>query len=201
MTRVRIILLAAFVAACQGADLAPDNQQAAPQGEWTYFGGDRTFSRYSALDQIDRENVADLRIAWRRPGIETELKEAFPGLRVGNNLRSTPILIDRTLFAANSVGLLRALDPATGESIWEQQPFAPKIEEARGTSPRGVDIWRDGEIKRLLLARGEFLYSVDASTGELDADFGEQGRVSLHRDSPWRASSSGLRGRSWSTGS
>jgi quinoprotein glucose dehydrogenase len=93
-------------------------------------------------------------------------------------------LIDRTLFAANSVGLLRALDPATGESIWEQQPFAPTIEEARGTSPRGFDIWRDGAIKRLLLARGEFLYSVDASTGELDADFGEQGRVSLHRDEP-----------------
>jgi glucose dehydrogenase len=180
----RILVLAASVTACQAGNVTPEVRESPPAGEWTYFGGDRTFTRYSALAQIDRENVADLRIVWRRPGIEPELLKAFPDLRVGNNLRSTPIMVAGTLYAANSVGLLRALDPSTGESLWEQQPFAPTLEEARGDSPRGIDFWRDGSQERLLLARGEFLYSVDAATGALDPDFGDQGRVSLHRNEP-----------------
>ncbi|MCY3969074.1 MAG: hypothetical protein OXG74_04015, partial [Acidobacteria bacterium] len=42
---------------------------AAQEGEWPYFGGDRTFKRYSPLDQIDGSNVGELRIVWRRPGL------------------------------------------------------------------------------------------------------------------------------------
>ena len=56
---------------------------AAQEGEWPYFGGDRTFKRYSQLDRIDASNVGDLRIVWRRPGLEPELKEEFPELRPG----------------------------------------------------------------------------------------------------------------------
>ncbi|MEE2776738.1 MAG: PQQ-binding-like beta-propeller repeat protein [Acidobacteriota bacterium] len=151
----------------------------AQQGEWTYFGGDRSFQRYSPLDQIRRDNVDSLRIAWRRNGLESELKEAYPDLRPNNNLRSTPIMVSGRLYAANSVGLLRALNPATGETIWAQQPFAPTLEEARATDMRGVDLWRDGSRQRLFFTRGEYLYSLDATTGELDGDFGDQGRVSL----------------------
>src|SRR5262245_58935675 len=35
--------------------------------EWRYFGADHAFTRYSALDQINRDNVKNLRIVWRRP--------------------------------------------------------------------------------------------------------------------------------------
>ncbi|MYA08655.1 MAG: PQQ-binding-like beta-propeller repeat protein [Holophagales bacterium] len=157
---------------------------AAQEGEWPYFGGDRTFKRYSPLDRIDASNVGDLRIVWRRPGLEPELREEFPELRPGNNLRSTPIMVDGRLFLTNLVGLLRAVDPASGEALWSQAPFEPTIEEARGLSPRGVDLWTGGERQRLFLARGNYLYSVDASSGELDGDFGDQGRVSLRLPGP-----------------
>ena len=74
---------------------------------------------------------------------------------------------------------MRALNPGTVETMWEQSPFAPTMNEAAGQSPRGVDYWRDGDEERLFLTRGEFLYSVDAKSGELDADFGDQGRGEL----------------------
>ena len=150
-------------------------------GEWRYFGSDKAFTRYSPLEQIDRDNVSDLRILWRRSAVDSALKEAYADLKVAPNFRSTPLMIGGVLYAPNGVGLMRALDPGTGETMWEQEPFAPTIDEAAGQSPRGADYWRDGDEERLFLTRGEFLYSIDARSGELDADFGDQGRVSLHR--------------------
>ncbi len=153
-------------------------------GEWRYFGGDRAFTRYSPLDQIDRDNVSRLRIVWRQPAVDPKFKEHYPKLFVSGNFRSTPIMVDGTVYAPNGVGLVRALNPATGETIWEQKPFEPTLDEANGRSPRGIDYWRDGSKSRLFLARQEYLYSIDAKTGELDPDFGQGGRVSLHWDDP-----------------
>ena len=95
-------------------------------------------------------------------------------------MRSTPLMIDGVLYAPNAVGLVRAMHPGTGETLWEQEPFAATQEEAEGRSPRGIAFWKDGSARRLFSVRGEYLYAIDAATGELDGDFGDQGRVSLH---------------------
>ncbi len=178
----RLLTVAALLVT--GASLQAQSSGSA--GEWRYFGGDHGFTRYSPVAQIDESNVSELEIVWRRPGLDPELREAFPGLRPDRNLRSTPIMVGGMLYTTNSVGLLRAVDPATGDTVWAQEPFFPTIEEARGTSPRGIDLWRDEEreVDRLVLVRGEYLYSIDPKTGALDGDFGDQGRVSLHRPEP-----------------
>jgi quinoprotein glucose dehydrogenase len=155
-----------------------------PTAAWSYWGADRGFTRYSPLDRIDRENVGKLAIVWRQPSIDPKLKETYPELKVSGNFRSTPIFVDGVLYAPNGIGLLRAMDPGTGATLWEQEPFAPTIDEAEGQSPRGVDIWRDGDHLRLLLTRGEYLYAVDAESGKLVPDFGDGGRVSLHWEAP-----------------
>lgn len=171
-------LLAAF--AC-----APAPDEAPPaDGEWHYFGGDKAFTRYSPLDQIDGDNVERLEIAWRRPATDPEFEHAYPELNIEGNLRSTPLMIGGVLYAPNAVGMVRAFHPGTGETLWEQKPYAPIKEEAEGRSPRGVAFWSDGERERLFSARGEHLYSIDVATGELDGDFGDQGRVSLHFHEP-----------------
>ena len=72
-----------------------------PAGEWSYFGADKAFTRYSPLDQIDRDNVSDLRIVWRRPAVDPELRAAFPDLRPNAYLKSTPVKIDDVLYAPN----------------------------------------------------------------------------------------------------
>ena len=159
---------------------------AQPAGEWRYFGGDEAFTRYSPLDRIDRANVGDLEIVWRRPGVDPALREAFPDLRVNAYLRSTPVMIDGVLYAPNALGLLEAFDPATGETVWRQASFAATLEEVAGRSTRGAAYWADGAVRRLLLVRGGYLYSVDARTGRPAPAFGlaDQGRVDLQWDHP-----------------
>ena len=153
-------------------------------GEWSYFGADKAFTRYSPLDQIDRDNVRDLRIVWRRPAVDPELRAAFPELRPNAYLRSTPVKIDGVLYAPNALGLIDAFDPATGETVWQQEPVSTVMQEVAGQSTRGVDYWTDGTDQRLLLVRGEYLYAVNLKTGRRYPGFGlaDQGRVDLHWD-------------------
>ena len=150
------------------------------QHEWRYFGGDKAFTRYSPLDQINRDNVKTLQVVWRRPAVDDKLKEAFPDLPVGSYLRSTPIMIDGILYTQDAHGFMNAFDPGTGATVWQQEPFARTKEEATGQSTRGVDYWRGGSDQRILAVRGEYLYALNAKTGKIYADFGDKGRVSLH---------------------
>jgi hypothetical protein len=39
-------------------------QQGAKNGEWRVYGGDAESTRYSPLDQVNRDNVKNLKIAW-----------------------------------------------------------------------------------------------------------------------------------------
>jgi quinoprotein glucose dehydrogenase len=156
----------------------------APQSrtEWRYFGGDKGFTRYSALDQINRENVKSLRIAWRRPAVNARLMEAVPDLRPNPYLRATPIMIDGVLYTQDAHGLVIALDGETGRTIWEQQIVTPTRDEAVGASTRGVDYWRGGPGNadtRIFAIRGEYLHALDAATGGPVQTFGTRGRVSL----------------------
>jgi len=149
--------------------------------EWHYFGGNKGFTRYSALDQINRDNVKNLRIAWRRPAVNARMIAAFPDTRPNAYLRATPIVIDGVLYTQDAHGLVIALDGETGRTIWEQ-PFGPTTDDARGASTRGVDYWHDGSGnagRRILAIRGEYLYALDAATGLPVKAFGTDGRVGL----------------------
>jgi quinoprotein glucose dehydrogenase len=157
-------------------------QSAAPQTQWRYYGGDKAFTRYSALDQIDRDNVESLRIAWRRSAVNAKLVAAFQDIRPNAYLRSTPIMIDGVLYTQDAHGLVIALDGETGSTIWEQQPAAPTRDEAAGVSTRGVDYWRSDARKddeRILAIRGEYLYALNLKTGQPVREFGAEGRVNL----------------------
>ena len=63
----------ALVVLAAGLSLAA---QSATAPEWRYWGGDRAFTRYLPLDQITAQNVAQLKVAWRQPGVDPALKEA-----------------------------------------------------------------------------------------------------------------------------
>jgi quinoprotein glucose dehydrogenase len=168
-----LVLLAMLALAALTAAQAP------ARGEWRYFGGDKAFTRYSPLDQIDRNNVGNLRIVWRRPAVSDRLTKAFPDLRPGSYLRATPIMVDGVLYTQNAHGLVMALDGETGRVIWEQQLQPSTRDEANGTSTRGVDYWRGAGDRRIFAIRGEYLYAINAESGEPSTGFGDQGRVSL----------------------
>jgi len=173
---MKTLLAAAAAAAIASATIESQGRSV----EWRYFGGDKAFTRYSPADQINRDTVKNLRVVWRRPATNDTFKQAFPELRVNAYLRSTPIMIDGMLYTQDVHGLVSAFDAGTGETVWQQEPFARTLEELQAQSTRGVDYWRGGGDQRIFVIRGEYLYALNAKTGKTYRDFGVDGRASLH---------------------
>ncbi|MXW35506.1 MAG: hypothetical protein F4Z60_08200, partial [Chloroflexi bacterium] len=74
------------VAVLLATSVSAPAQQGAQDGEWRYYGADSGSTKYSALDQIDRDNVADLQIAWR-------WRTDNFGPRVDFNYQATPLMV------------------------------------------------------------------------------------------------------------
>ena len=152
-------------------------QRGTTNGEWRSYSGDSGSTKYAPLDQITKDNVAQLRIAWRRPGVDASLLARDPSLTFSPNFRATPLMVDGVLYSPNGVGLVEAFHPADGRTLWVQEPFEPA--ELAGDSTRGVAYWTDGRDARILAQRGEYLYALNAKTGKVYPDFGQRGRVDL----------------------
>ncbi len=140
--------------------------------EWRHFGGDPANSQYSALDQITREKVRDLEVAWiYRAG------DARPDGR--SQIQCNPIIIDSLLYGSTPGLNFFALHAATGEEIWRFDPFAGEDAAENLGVNRGVVYWENDQERRLLFPAGERLFSLDALTGIPDSVFGDGGSVSL----------------------
>src|SRR3989442_14390724 len=61
------------------------------RGEWPTYGGTHANARYSSLDQITRDNVKQLRIAWRWVSPDRELMASRPEMRTWAN-EATPLM-------------------------------------------------------------------------------------------------------------
>jgi len=115
-------------------------QNGAVDGQWRAYAADIGATKYSSLDQIDAGNVNQLQIAWTRPTVDQSILDVVPNLGYNNANRSTPLMVDGIVYAPNAVGLVEAWDPATGETIWVQQPFEEGPAGFRGAGHRAR--WR-----------------------------------------------------------
>src|SRR2546423_6146723 len=91
-------------------------QHGAINGEWPTFGGDGGSTRYSSLDQINRDNVKNLQVAW------TFRTDNFVPTPVPQS-EVTPIMVKGVLYF--TVGPRRdvvAVDAGTGEALWMYRP-------------------------------------------------------------------------------
>jgi glucose dehydrogenase len=141
--------------------------------------GDPGSTKYSPLDQITAGNVKNLKIAWRHAAVDAKILHAFPTLHPLNNLRSTPLFVDDLLYASNALGFVEAMDPASGATVWAQQPLTTDIEAVQGASGRGVAYWTDGHDPRIFSVRGKYLFAFEPKTGKPIATFGQAGKVDL----------------------
>ena len=146
--------------------------------EWRVYSGDNGATKYSPLDQINKANVGSLRIAWRRPQVDPGLLKG-ESVRLLNNFRSTPIMVDGVLYASNGVGLVEASDPATGKTLWVQSPGKDGM---RGSANRGVAYWGEGADARIITFRNRYLYALNPKTGASIASFGNAGVIDLGAD-------------------
>lgn len=149
--------------------------------EWRNYGADKASTKYSPLDQIGKGNVQQLEIAWQWNSPDNELIAANRRLRT-SLFKATPLMVGGVLYTSTSLCQVVAIDAATGETIWV---YDPKSYEAgrpanTGFQHRGVSYWTDGEDERILIATGDrHLIAINAKTGKIYPDFGEDGKVDL----------------------
>jgi len=171
-----------FMAACTLSLLLSATSQAqrgTSGGQWPNHSGDKGSTKYAPLDQINRSNVRNLHVAWRRPAVADELRGQHQELKFSNLFRSTPLMINGVLYASDGIGLVEAFDPATGRTLWVQESTDLGPEALAGTSTRGIAYWRNAADERILSVRPPYLYAINLKTGELIRSFGEAGKVDL----------------------
>ncbi|HVW07267.1 MAG TPA: acido-empty-quinoprotein group A [Bryobacteraceae bacterium] len=158
--------LAAAVAFAQAGPL--DNQLLlkTPAKEWAGYHGDSTGRHYSALNQITRENVHELSLAWVSR-VSTANQDAVfggdgpdpaptPPGAAAPPVRAIPLVVNGVIYYSAS-GNAFALDARTGKRLWH---FAYKT---GGGGSRGLAMYGDW----LFMTTGEpGLVSLDAATGK-----------------------------------
>jgi quinoprotein glucose dehydrogenase len=152
-----------------------------PEGEWHTWGADAHYTRYSPLAEIGKANVQDLGVAWRWRSADREVQASNPLWRAGRN-EDTPVMANGSLYTITGLGLIVALDPATGQTRWVHDPEGYKIGGSGSVSfvQRGLAYWSDGAVERVLAGTNDgYLVSVDARTGKPDQAFGTRGKVDL----------------------
>jgi quinoprotein glucose dehydrogenase len=171
-------------------------QQAVTPGEWRSYNADLGSTKYSALDQVTSSNVKNLRIVWRHPAVDPALKQKYPKLVGTNYYRATPLMVGGSLYVQNGLGFAQALDAATGNVLWTQEPLTNDLQGLVGApASRGVAYWRDPGSSsnassaatttdtanggRILSVRRNYLFALSAKTGKPYSDFGDSGKVDL----------------------
>lgn len=125
-------------------------------GNWMSYGRTYSEQRYSPLDQINTDNVADLGLAWSYE-LDTE-----------RGIEATSIVVDGVMYMTSAWSIVHALDARTGEKLWSFDPQVAK-EKAKHTCcdvvNRGVAVWEGQLFFGALDGR---LFALDAATGNVN---------------------------------
>jgi alcohol dehydrogenase (cytochrome c) len=92
-------------------------------GDWLNWRRTDNAWGYGPLDQITRQNVAQLQLAWSWSMDDTGAQEA------------TPLVYDGVMYLPNPRGVIQALDAATGDLIWEYRPTSQQSPEPPPPAP------------------------------------------------------------------
>jgi quinoprotein glucose dehydrogenase len=151
---------------CAGSGSAPA-PAVSSNVDWPVYLGDRARTLYSPLDQINRDNVGQLEIAWTYDTGEA-------GEYQSNNL-----IIAGVLYTATPTRKVIALDAATGREIWQWDPAIGRGAGAR--RQRGLVFWQneDGGEQRIFTGARNYLYALDPKTGRPIRTFGDNGSIHL----------------------
>jgi alcohol dehydrogenase (cytochrome c) len=124
-----------------------------PPSDWLHWRRAYDGQGFSPLNQITRQNVGQLRLAWSwamQPG----------------NQQTTPLVHDGVLYLANPGNIVQALNAETGELLWEyRHEFPREIETQYATRPlRGLSIYDD---KIFVNTADAHIVALNARTGSV----------------------------------
>ena len=130
--------------------------------DWPVYGGGAENNRYSRLTQINRKNVHKLKVAWSFDTCET------------GGLQTSPIIVAGVMYAYTPSQKVIAIDAATGKLRWKFDSGVGSLQPARG-----LVYWASGTDRRILAGVMNFVYALNADTGQPIPAFGKQGRIDL----------------------
>ncbi len=140
------------------------NPPSVQNADWPVWYGQES-THYSPLAQINRSTIRQLQLAWT---FDTGEK---------GGLQTSPIIVDGVLYGLSPTQKVFALDAATGKMLWK---FESGI---KGMQPdRGLAYWSSGNDKRILVGVMNFVYALNAATGQPIASFGKDGRIDLQEN-------------------
>jgi quinoprotein glucose dehydrogenase len=178
-------ILALLCATLPGGMAQSSSQRGGSGDDWPYYGHDAGGTRYSPLSQINRENVANLKVAWTfHVG---DISDGTGGKK-RSGLETTPILVDGMLYLTSGLNRVFAIDPETGRQRWVYDPMIDIAGNyGDGLINRGVAAWLDparakGKPCRIRIFEATLdarLIALDGATGEPCLDFGNRGQISL----------------------
>jgi len=163
LTRLTLILLCTTLSvACSREEAAPAVEAAAPATaetlpdvEWLKHGLDNAEARYSALADINTENVGELALAWHFD---------YPTNR---GMEATPLVRDGVMYSTGSWSIAYAHDAASGELLWMYDPKVPRdwaLHACCDVVNRGAALQGDNLLFGTIDGR---LVSLHAATGKL----------------------------------
>jgi quinoprotein glucose dehydrogenase len=161
-------------------------------GDWPAYGRDAFGSRYSPLTEINRGNVEKLTMAWSHHTGDTART------RKPTKFEATPLVVDGVMYLSTPFARAIALDPATGHELWTYDGRSDHGGDWGDFANRGVSTWLDPAApagarcrRRIYLGTIDArIIALDARTGGICTDFGDQGTVYLKRglhNSPYYA--------------
>jgi alcohol dehydrogenase (cytochrome c) len=98
---------------------------------WMTYSGSYQSWRYSSLDQINRRNVSNLRVAWVKQ------------IPTSHKVEATPIVVDGIMYVSEPPSNVIALDAATGRSYWHYKRALPPYNVCCDAVNRGVAVLGD----------------------------------------------------------
>lgn len=148
--------------------------------EWRSYGGDPGGTRFSPLQQINRQNVSALKRAWTYHTGEVNRQNPTDRHQIAP-FETTPLVVDGILYLSTPSNKVIALNAETGKEIWQFDPQAGRASR-RFFQHRGVSYWQSetGNDRRILY--GTFdgrMICLDAHNGKPCQDFGTHGVVNL----------------------
>ena len=160
----------AVASACAGTVLliaaagAPNNGK-----NWSIVGGPQG-THYSPLAQINCKNVKSIERVW-----QFDSGDEFHG----SEMQCNPLVLDGVLYATTPRLRVIALDAASGKMLWDfdahrGEHMASKLRN------RGMSYWGAGDERRIFVGIDQYIYALNAKSGEPVAEFGENGRLDLH---------------------
>jgi len=156
--RLRALLILVVLCALALAACSKDR-------DWSVYGGAAEGGHDSPLAQINRSNVKRLQVAWTFDTGET------------GGLQTSPIVVHGVLYGISPSQKIFALDAASGQLKWK---FDSGV---LGTQPdRGLAYWEEKDDHRVVVGVMNFVYELNAATGQPVASFGDRGRIDLRVD-------------------